>query len=349
MLNVTTARPYPAARQTGFSIVELMIAIAVFTIVMGAVYGLLEVGRQGRTNTLQRTEAVQNARIAVNYIGRDALNAGVTYPNAGCLMPDDGLNKVGLSTAADTDPDFDVLTPVFGSNNVNMINGALTDDVTFAFADDGFNGGNGLTIDQINVTGTTAQMRVRAPANNSPVTIGDIYMVTGINGYALVTVTSLIGADEFQIAEGDPLNLNAVTTATPSALRAILGLAPGCGTCAANASLVRLRWVSYRLTGDGNPSGTLIRRVWGGRDSGGNAVAGSDQPLAHGVDNFQVSYTLRDGSVIEDPTAIQMQLIRQVRVSIDVSSPELDPRTNQPYRQSLFSVWSTRNLEYEKQ
>jgi prepilin-type N-terminal cleavage/methylation domain-containing protein len=342
-----------ARTETGFTIVEMVVAISVFTIVMASIYGLLEVGRRGRTNTLQRNEVVQNARIALNYVGRDALNAGVSFPNAGVLVPDNALSGLGLEPAVDADPDFDVLTPVVGTNAIDVVNGVQTDRVTFAYVDDSFNKGDGLPIDQIDVVGTNGLLRVRDPGDNTEVTVGDTYMITGINGYAMVTATGLQGVNEILVSGGDPLSLNIVDLGVPSALRSVLALAAGCGTCATSASLSRIRWVTYHLNPDGNGSGTLMRRIYGGRDAGGNPIASSDQPLAFGVDSFQVSYVLRDGTVVDSPTRDplldQMQLIRQVRVTVNVSSPDLDPRTGQPFRSTLVTAWSTRNLEYEKQ
>src|SRR5262245_50090528 len=88
------ARGNSADPQAGFTIVEMMISMTVFVIVVGAVYGLLEVGRAGRFNTNQRWEVLQNVRIALNAVGRDAINAGVDYPNLGAMVPSGKLTIV---------------------------------------------------------------------------------------------------------------------------------------------------------------------------------------------------------------------------------------------------------------
>ena len=344
-----------STHQAGFTIVELVIAVAVFTIVMGSIYGLLEVGRRGRSNTLQRNEILQNARIALNYITRDTINAGVGYPIQGSLMPDDRLNGFGLDVNPDVDPDFDILSPIYSSNNIDTINGVQTDQVTLAYIDDAFNGGRGLSIDQLAITGANSVLRVRGPSNNGAVTIGDLYLVTGNSGFCLVTATGLRGTDQVEVSFGDPLGLNQVNAAANSALRNILAIDPLCVNCttAVSTSLVRIRLVSYRLSGDGaNPNGTLIRRVYGGRDAAGNPTNFQDQPLAFGVDNFQIRYVLNDGTLVDSPirNALldQFQLVTQVLITVAVSSPEVDARTNQPFRQTLSTVVSTRNLVYER-
>ena len=60
------------SQDAGFSVIEMMVGIVVFTIVMGSIYGLLMVARGGRINTNQRSEIMQNARIAINTMSRDA-------------------------------------------------------------------------------------------------------------------------------------------------------------------------------------------------------------------------------------------------------------------------------------
>ncbi|HEU4388808.1 MAG TPA: prepilin-type N-terminal cleavage/methylation domain-containing protein [Blastocatellia bacterium] len=356
MENQISSDNHRTTEQRGFTIVETVIAIAVFTIVMASIYGLLEVGRRGRSNTLQRNEVLQNARIAVNYISRDIINAGVSYPIQGALLPDDRLNGLGLSATPDVDPDFDSLSPVFSSNNIDLINGVQTDQVTLAYLDDAFNNGRGLALDQIDITGANSVVRVRAPDNNAGVTVGDVYMVSGNNGVCLVTVTGLRGPDQIELSFGDPLGFNQVNATADSALRNILMVPAGCVNCttAISATLVKIRLVSYRLTSDGvNPNGILIRRIYGGRDAGGNPVNFQDQPLAFGVDNFQVRYVLNDGTVTNSPVKNalldEFQLITQVEVLVAVSSAEVDPRTNQPFRQTLTTGVSTRNLVYERQ
>jgi prepilin-type N-terminal cleavage/methylation domain-containing protein len=137
------SRSSDTAGQSGFTLIELAVSVVVFAIVMGAAYGLIHVARSGRINTNQRSEILQNLRIALNTIGRDAINAGVGYPNLGAVLPDDSLSTV-FGVAPDTNPDADLLTPVYAIDNINSINGTGTDHITFVFIDDTFNGGQSL-------------------------------------------------------------------------------------------------------------------------------------------------------------------------------------------------------------
>src|SRR5438552_16834389 len=133
--------------QAGFTMLEMVVSMAIFTIVMGSIYALLHTMRAGRVNTSQRAEVLQGVRTALNSMGRDAINAGVGYPNTGALIPDNKLTLVGGLSDADTSLEF--LTPVYAANNLNSVNGTATDEVTFLYIDDTFNSGNSLPISSL--------------------------------------------------------------------------------------------------------------------------------------------------------------------------------------------------------
>jgi prepilin-type N-terminal cleavage/methylation domain-containing protein len=339
--------------QTGFTIIELVVAIAIFTIVLGAVYGVLELGRNSRLNAMQRSEVLQNVRIALNTIGRDALNSGVGYPNQGALIPDDRLGTI-LGIARDPDSQLDSLTPVVPGNNVNVIGGTATDELSVVYTDDSFNGDSGLPVDEVKLVGggVRAQLNVGGGLDTSPCSPGDLYMVTGQTGYAIVQATSIPDNKTIELDRRDPLDIHDPDPGVSSPLMTVV---PDNGSCGLNcmntaAALTRIRWITYLVVDDGTGAGTLVRRVYGGWDPvGRRPLNWTDQPLAFGVENLQVIYVLQNGSVVDSPAADEMQDIRQVRVSVSVRSPEVDPKTNQPYRSVLTASFSTRNLVYEKQ
>jgi type II secretory pathway pseudopilin PulG len=343
----------PNSRESGFTVIEIAVGVIIFTIVMGAIYGLLTVARSGRLNTNQRAEVLQNARIAINTISRDAINAGVGYPNLGATLPDNCIAAV-LGSTADEDTAPDVLTPVYARDSANTVNGVATDQITFLFIDDTFSGGTSLPISEINDEGGELQIAdgfTNAPClNASDEFRSDIYIITGQNGSALGMCSEAEDSDEGDIipfADNDPLGLNNPGPDSPI------------GKIQAPASLLRVWWVSYYVApedGNGTGTGTLMRRVYGG--AGGFV----DQPLAFGVENMQVQYVLENGTVVDVPPSVlipateetpaqtltSMDDIRQVRLSVTVRSPDRDPNTNEPFRSTLTSTFSTRNLVYEK-
>jgi prepilin-type N-terminal cleavage/methylation domain-containing protein len=333
-------------RQSGFTVIEMMVSVLIFTIIIGAIYGLLEVARAGRLNTSQRTEVLQNVRVGLNSLGRDAINAGVDYPNLGAMLPDNMLSLVGGANDADGNPDF--LTPVYAANDANPVNGIATDQVTFLYVDDSFNSGTSIPVSAVSAPAVPTTTLTVAPGfNNSPFRIGDIYLVTGQNGSAIGMLTGRTGASTLTFANTDPLGINnsgnnaAINRVTPP------------------ASVLKLMWVTYFVADqDGNATGTgtLMRRVYGGFNSGSNTLVNwVDQPLSFGVENMQIQYVLRGGNVVDIPAADEMEDIRQVRVSVTVRSPDLDPKnldpvTKQPrpFRSVVSTSFSTRNLVYEK-
>src|SRR3982751_3411506 len=89
-------------RQSGFSLLELLIAMVIFMIVTGSIYGLLSLGRYDRNRSSRRTDVLKNARVAVHMIGRDVLNAGLGYHRRGAMAPDN-FNSSKLGVTADVD------------------------------------------------------------------------------------------------------------------------------------------------------------------------------------------------------------------------------------------------------
>ena len=66
--------------QSGFSLLELVVAMVVFLVATGAVFGLLQVARQTRTAVSENVGLGKNVRLAINLLGRDTYNAGFGYP-----------------------------------------------------------------------------------------------------------------------------------------------------------------------------------------------------------------------------------------------------------------------------
>lgn len=333
-------------RQSGFTLIETVVSLAIFGIVMGAVYGLLHVARAGRVNTSQRTEVLQNVRVALNAMGRDAINAGVGYPNLGALIPDNKLSLIGVVADGDNTPDF--LTPVYAGNSMNSVNGTMTDQMSLLYVDDSFNNGVSIPISAIaDTSGTQTVMTVQAGFNNAACNAGDLYLITGNNGSAIGTLTSKTGANTLNFANSDPLGIN-----SPGAGSAIDSIIPP-------ASVLKLTWVTYYVAdedGNGTGTGTLVRRVYGGfNPAAGVPINWADQPLAFGIENMQIQYVPANGTVVDQPGTAQMEDIRQIRVAVTVRSPDIDPKNidpitglPQPFRSTVTASFSTRNLVYEK-
>ncbi len=97
--------------QLGFSLVEMIVAMVIFLIVTGAVYGLLQAGRIDRNRSSRRADIMKNARAAIYLIGRDALNAGLSFHRNGAIVPDDFISDT-LGFPVDADNERHRLTSV---------------------------------------------------------------------------------------------------------------------------------------------------------------------------------------------------------------------------------------------
>src|SRR5579871_2379380 len=68
------ARNAPSSR--GFSLIELMLAMAVFLVICGAMFTLLQLSQQRYTSESQMSGSFQEVRLAVDQIARDVNDAG---------------------------------------------------------------------------------------------------------------------------------------------------------------------------------------------------------------------------------------------------------------------------------
>src|SRR5687768_15656893 len=125
--------------ESGFSLIEMIVSMIVFMIIIGTIYGLLQIGLIDRNRASRRSDVLKNARAAMHLISRDALNAGLSYNKSGAIVPDDFIStRLGLPVDADTERD--VLTSVLGGNNLffNILNtdtNVRTDLLAFAYRD----------------------------------------------------------------------------------------------------------------------------------------------------------------------------------------------------------------------
>jgi prepilin-type N-terminal cleavage/methylation domain-containing protein len=329
-----------APSQGGFTLLELLVSLAIFSIVTGTIYALLHVASSDRFTTNQRSEILQNARVAVATIGLDIQNAGYSFDRA--IVPDDSLTFVGLP--ADADADEDRLFPIVPGNGlrINELSGAATDVVSFASIDDGWNvdaNGNAqpLPIDDINGGN---QLRTPLTDGMAAAREGELYVVSDDKSDTIGWCTRVPGPQKANFANNDPLGIN-----RPGASGALFQKTLPC-------TMTKLRWVSYWVESDG----TLVRAVMGDPallvGSGGAEPASRGflvMPVANGVEDFQVDYVVaEDGAtlVTENPRAAQIPGIRQVRITVRMRSADRDPRTRDFYRTTLTSTFSARNLGF---
>ncbi len=85
-------------RDSGFSMIELMIAMTVTLIISGAIYGLLTAGSTAFRREPEMADRQQNIRVAMDLICRDVFSAGAALPTFSQVFSRDdpaGLECVG--------------------------------------------------------------------------------------------------------------------------------------------------------------------------------------------------------------------------------------------------------------
>ena len=349
--------------ERGFSLLEVMVAMVVFMIVIGSVYGLLQVGLIDRNRASRRSDVLKNARAAVHLIGRDVLNAGLGYNKSGAIVPDNFVStRLGLP--ADADAERDVLTAVVGGNNLfsNILDGAArTDVVAFAYRDVGFNNGNVIALtDAAATSGDPASVTLSTPANQARNSrVYDLYLVESQNSQVAVMATAIPTNNRSIVAApGDPLTMLGInqplngTGESRSVLKKCS--TPGEDDCMDYTATVAKRffWVAYKVKADG----TLVRMIFGNNSGATAAEQIQEMPIAYNIQDLQVQYVLEDGTVTENPYFgtngasnkwENFNLVRQITITIKVQATEDDEQLKRPETITLNATFSARNLEYD--
>lgn len=361
MKNFTKKRAFA---ENGFSLVEMIVAMVVFMVIVGTVYGLLQIGLIDRNRASRRSDVLKNARAAMHLISRDALNAGLSYNKSGAIVPDDFIST-RLGIPADTDTERDVLTSVIGGNNLffNILSpdiNARTDLIAFAYRDTDFNGGNVISLNNATtVSGQPATVRLQSAPNEARNAKSyDLYLVESDSSQVAVMATGLPSSSAIDIAPGDPLGINQPLNGSGtnvSLLRKCTAvITENCTTYV--ASVKRFFLIAYRVRSDG----TLVRITFGNNTGAGAAEQIQEQPVAYNIEDFQILYVLEDGSTTENPSAgadgiagtaddqpSNFNLVRQINVTIKVQATEADEQLGEPESITLNGTFSTRNLEYD--
>ena len=350
--------------QAGFSIMELLIAMVIFLIVTGSIYGLLALGRFDRNRSSRRSDVLKNARVAVHMIGRDVLNAGLGYHSRGAMVPDN-FNSTQLGVPADVDAVRDMLTSVVVGNNINTNNlsrtaGLKTDTISFAYRDPDFNGGNTINLLGVGAGATASVPRLTANTATGAAAAQpyDLFLVESDTSQVACMATAVNGTNTIDMAPGDPLGLNQALNGSGvagSLLRQCTSSADtNCTTYSATAKRIFL--VSYKV----KPDGTLVRMVYGNNRGAAATAQVQELPMAYNVEDFQIRYVLDDGTVTDNPSVgpdglvgtiddswQEFNRIRQLTISIRVQATEADERSGQLESISFTSTFSTRNIGYD--
>lgn len=350
--------------QLGFSLLELIVSITIFIIITGAIYGLLQVGRIDRNRASRRSDMLKNARTAIHLIGRDVLNAGMGYHRRGAVVPDNFIST-RLGTPADADNERDFLTSIIVGNNLetNSLNAdstVRTDFISFAYRDLTFNSGNNLSLSNVAVlSGSPQTAQLTTSAGQAAASkVYDLYLIESDSSQIAVMASGVPNTNTLNIAPGDPLGLNQPFDGAgvdgSMLKKCTVVITENCTTYLASAK--KFTWVAYKV----KPDGTLVRLIFGNNTGRPANEQIQEQPLAYGVQNIQFRYVLEDGTTVENPTLgidnlpgttddqpLDANRIRQITVTLEVQSNEIDEQTKKAAVITLNATFSVRNLEYD--
>ena len=338
-----------ANNQAGFSLIELMVALGVMLVVVGAVFSLVKDSMKVSLATHELTDAQESVRIAHEFLTRDLTNVG------------DGLNSISnirvtssfvsnyLSTNSSIDlTHFGMITsdddvpvgtsiPQPSPSPATTIRStpALTDRISILEADANF---TPITPVSIDPSGSAITVSL---ADANTVAAGEIYFLTSSLGATFGTITSKAGSGatrQLNFASGDIYGLN-----VPGIGGQIYTVSAG-GTVP--TSLVRMQIIHYYV----NSSGLLMRRVFGVKGAGFK-----EAPIAEHIIGLRFRYILTDangnvGQPVAQIDSSQQTATRQVEVTVTAETPHSIgiQQNNGQATLSMTSSISIRNMQFKR-
>jgi type II secretory pathway pseudopilin PulG len=119
--------------ESGFSLVELILALVVTLVIMGGAIGAFTSALKSREYEAARTDAIISAQAAINVLSREIGNSGYGLINNGLIIGDSTGNKIRFRT---------------NTNNNDKATGGTSEDVTFFCEDCDADGGSVVRFDR---------------------------------------------------------------------------------------------------------------------------------------------------------------------------------------------------------
>jgi prepilin-type N-terminal cleavage/methylation domain-containing protein len=360
-------------RQAGYSLIEMMVAMGVMTVVMGATVASLDQATKMNNAAVLMTGVNNGLRTGMDLMIRDMLQIGSGLPTGHVVLIPSGTGAVQMnipgppSTAFLTPSgDVDWAAVIPGDGIGPTINGVATDTITMLMADNNF-----VDMPLTAITNTTIDVAATHPGTGQAINIqtgvdrlqtGQLLMLEKGSATTLVQITSIsYTSRRITFANGDSLKLNQTAAAAGNvvALRAAdppdtltNGVIPTTAT--------RVRMISYYLDTSVPLHPRLVRRINNGHPTTFNNVLGT--AVALDIENLQFTYDLVDGvsnpsnvafvaadyttSGACSPNACSQVQIRKVNVVMMGRSPNPLPGKSTVYRNTLQSQVSLRGMAF---
>jgi type IV pilus assembly protein PilW len=356
----------------GFSLVELMIAMACGLIIMGGAMELFKSGMSATMMVTEQAEMQQNVRAALNLVARDVSMAGSGLPSGGLSLPYGtgavasyyGCNQIPTCyLVSDKYPSGTVGTTTVANYMYGLIPGPLNgmqsggpatiaatsgtpDSITVIYEDYSFPLSQ-YTI-ALNAAGTVITATPPAtppagfPAIVSPtgIVLGDLIMLTNNSGSAVGEVTGVTAAGTGGIitfANGDPLKINQTGAASGN----ILSTLAGGGAIQANRILAVTYYIQVPTAAGETPR--MMRQV-----NGQTPV-----PVADNIIGMNFTYDMCSSNIVtttcagvSNPISSGFSPNQIHKVNIHLMGQSVLASTNQSRSMALVTSVSTNNMSF---
>lgn len=363
-------------RQQGFTIVELLIAIAVTLIMMTAAMMIYQRSVQVAGVVSNRAEMQSQLRAAADQISRDLNQAGTGIPIGGIPIPSAATGGSNPKIACDFTPTCyltstltsGVLYKVVPENGVGPVTTEPTDAIVITYVEPvATNPGDpnasgtapnwsSYTTQNIADDGTQLTM----PANTTPklddpaygLVIGDLLLLSAGSGSALGVVTNFDGtANTISFANLDPLNINQSGAPVGNIASLMINPKPASPPNFPSTTVSRIMMVTYFIQQVQTTTGTdyrLMRQV----------DARTPTPVAEHIEDLQFTYDVFDDSsntltvnlpdaATGSPPTPKPNQIRKINMTITARSSRPNAQGNYD-RLTITTSIGPRNLSFHE-
>lgn len=360
-------------RQRGFSLVEVLVSVAIMLVVMGATLSALSDAMHANEAVTSMADLQDNLRAGMNLMVRDIVQAGSGIPIGGIPIPytNTANNPTGApvplpinrpsppgqtytfpvqSTITDLTTGYqlgptqlgqktDMITVIYGDNTLPWSTMA---PVNSTAAPNCVNGSIAAT--QVKFDTTTAGCATAGvTAGNVSVSTGDLLMLSNSLGNVLVEVTS-IGGNAANFIAGDALDLNGQAAASGT-IKQIESNPNAVPPTFPPTSVTRIWMITYFLDATTNPLRPQLMRQVNARPA---------QAVGQVMEGLQISYDVVN-AVATAPANNARNIIapdspNQVRkVNLYLAARSETPYTvsKQYFRNNLVTQISMRSLAFQ--
>jgi type II secretory pathway pseudopilin PulG len=369
-------------RQTGFSLVEVLVAITVMMIILAVTLSMLTDAIHTVDGVMLLADTQQNLRAGMNYIVRDLVQAGVGIPQGGITIPNSGgvsavvrpgpftapATSFGIFPAAWTV--LPAISPGFQLGVTTDTSGVNTDLINIIYADNTLIDLNQHWLNQFPVNtpgGGVGCAGVTKTPNGSIVTAGTTTTVTfDASCISINTGNTALAAGDLILlqAAAGPMALLTVSTANLAGNSIVFSTADAFVLNNSGKTSGTIKQIQSPV-GSGTYTTTTATRIWMVTYYVDNSIAARPQlmrvvnlrpaqAVGDAIENMQFIYDiLNAGSTpasvttdVTSPTLAQIPYIRDVYISLFARSESPYSVSKKYFRNNLQTAVSIRSLNF---